>query len=255
MSNRPKAKQTPSARVAAAQASARPGRTMWWIVGVVAVVIVGALVVAMVVASRSNTTNAGGTIKGGGTIVPSGPLNYGDVSVTGDALPAIPESGGPDPAIGKAVPKLAGEQFNGAPLTIPATGKPKVVMFVAHWCPHCQKEVPQIAQYLADNGMPPGVDLYAVTTSTSDQRPNFPPSEWLVKANWPVPTMADDEKNRAATAYGVGGFPFFVVVDANGKVIDRTSGELTNDQFQHLVDEARASSPTIAATSSTAPAS
>ena len=34
------------------------------------------------------------------------------------------------------------------------------------------------------------------------------------------------ERGTAAQAYGVAGFPFLVVVDADGTVLARTSGEL-----------------------------
>jgi hypothetical protein len=31
-------------------------------------------------------------------------------------------------------------------------------MFVAHWCPHCQREVPRVADYLKTQGLPAGYD-------------------------------------------------------------------------------------------------
>ncbi len=242
MSNRPSKPKSPSpsARVAEAKKAAggNSRRTLWWVGGAVAIVIVGALIVAIVATGKSDTAS-GVVIKGGGTVVPAGQLAFGDVIVTGPPLAPQPENGGTDPAIGQTVPSVQGEQFNGAALTIPATGKPKVVMFVAHWCPHCQKEVPIVAQDLAANGLPTDVDLFAVATSTTDTRPNYPPANWLHGENWPVPTIADNNKNAAAAAYGVGGFPFFVAVDANGKVVDRTSGEITLDQFHQLVESAR----------------
>ncbi len=223
---------------------------MWWIVGGVAVVVVAALVIA-VVATRSSTDTNAGTIKGGGTVVPKGQLAYGDVTVKGAPLPEQPDGSPTDPAVGKKAPTLTGEQFNGAALTLPAAGKPAVVMFVAHWCPHCQKEVPEITKWLNANGLPQDVNLYAVATSTTDQRPNFPPSDWLNKEGWPVPTIADDAKNQAATAYGIGGFPYFVVLDANGNVVQRASGELTTDQFQALLTAARTTPGSSGATPGT----
>ena len=33
--------------------------------------------------------------------------------------------------------------FDGAPLTIAPTGKPMLVVFLAHWCPHCNAEIPR----------------------------------------------------------------------------------------------------------------
>ena len=41
--------------------------------------------------------------------------------------------------------------------------------------------------------------------------------------------MADDAEGTAAAAYGLQGFPFLVLVDADGNVTMRTSGELGDD--------------------------
>jgi hypothetical protein len=49
-----------------------------------------------------------------------------------------------------------------------------------------------------------------------------------------VPVLADDEQSSAATAYGLSAFPFFVAVDAGGKVVARHSGELTPAQLDQL---------------------
>lgn len=207
--------------------------------------------------TASSDTSAVGTASSGAGPVVSGisptslpPISNGgpetvsgQVTITGTPLAQFPESGA-DKAVGQTFPDMSGVKVtDSSPLSITNDGRPKVVLFIAHWCPHCQKEVPLISQYLAQNGMPAGVDLYTVATSTNETRPNYPPNPWLVKEQWPVKTIADNEKNDAASAYGVTGFPYFVVVGADGKVITRTSGELTMAQFQQLIDQAKASAP------------
>jgi thiol-disulfide isomerase/thioredoxin len=246
MSNKPNRRPSPAARARATATPASSSR-LWWIGGGVAIAIAAALVIALLATRTSD--NATTTIKGGGTVVPKGELVYGDVRVDGSALPEQPDGSPTDPAVGRKAPALSGEQFNGAPLSLPAAGKPAVVMFVAHWCPHCQKEVPEITRWLVANGMPSDVNLYAVATGSSDQSPNYPPADWLNREGWPVPTIADDNNNRAATAYGIGGFPYFVAIDAGGNVVQRASGELTTDQFQALLDKARTAPVTNATTS------
>lgn len=245
MSNRPnpRPQQRRAATAAADRTSTTPAskqRTTYLIAAAVGAVIV-CIVLAVVISSRSGTPTAvsADAAKTGLTTVPSGTLSFGTVTVDGAPLPELPETGGADPAIGASVPAITGQQFDGSAITIPASGKPKVVMFVAHWCPHCQKEVPVITSYLNSKGLPAGVDLFAVATSTSDQRPNFPPGEWLKKDGWPVPTLVDNKEFAAAAAYGIGGFPYFAIVDASGKVVVRTSGEKSVEQFQAMIDAAR----------------
>jgi thiol-disulfide isomerase/thioredoxin len=160
------------------------------------------------------------------------------VTVTGDAL--APHGEGGDAAVGALAPTLEGAAFDGAPLSIGADGRPKILVFLAHWCPHCQNEVPILAAWLAENGPPAEVDLYGVASSTDPDRPNYPPSAWLERENWSVPTLADAADNPAAQAFGLSSFPYFVAVDAENRVVARASGELTVRQWEALIDEARA---------------
>ena len=139
-------------------------------------------------------------------------------------------------------PDLAGEDFAGQPVSITNDGKPKVVMFLAHWCPHCQAEVPRVQTWLDANGMPSGVSLYSVPTGTTSERDNYPPSQWLVGKNWTVPVLVDDAESTAAQAWGLQSYPYFVAVGADGKVVKQASGELSQAQFYDLIDAARAGS-------------
>jgi thiol-disulfide isomerase/thioredoxin len=232
MSNRVVAKPRPIPP----RPSDRPSRAPW-IIGIVVVAVVGALVVAIVASSRSNDAVSTSNLP----VIPTGQVAFGDVQVKGTALPAAPSTpGGTDPAVGLTAPTLTGETFTGAPLTLPATGEPAIVMFVAHWCPHCNAEVPAIVSDLQANGLPQGIDLFAVATGTDAQAANYPPGDWLHNKAWPVPTIADDQNDTAANAYGVSGYPTFVVVDGQGKVLARTSGELPIDQWHQLIAQAQA---------------
>jgi thiol-disulfide isomerase/thioredoxin len=254
VSNRPNRRTPTSAKVAAARGGSSGSRALWIVVGV-AVVVLLAAVIAIAVTRSEQTVAGGGSSPSGGTVVPSGDLDYGPVDVSGTPLPDSPQ-GAPDPAIGMTVPAIAGQQFDGGSITIAPAGKPKVVMFVAHWCPHCQAEVPRIQDWLDANGMPADVDLYTVATGTSSSRPNYPPGEWLREQGWAVPTLLDDEQNTAAQAYGLSSYPFFVVVDGSGQVVFRTSGELSMEQWEAILEAARTgAAPGGASSGESSPAS
>jgi thiol-disulfide isomerase/thioredoxin len=149
------------------------------------------------------------------------------VVVTGAALEASDDiSTAADPAIGKTAPTLTGRGFDGKKVTIGGPGEPRMVIFLSHSCPHCQAEVPRIVK-LAKQGKLDGVEVETVTTNTNEDLPNYPPSKWLAREDWPFPTvLADDADLRAFFAYGGEAFPYFVLLDAEGKVVARTSGEL-----------------------------
>jgi cytochrome c biogenesis protein CcmG/thiol:disulfide interchange protein DsbE len=110
------------------------------------------------------------------------------------------------------------------------TGAPYALVFLAHWCPHCQAEVPRLVD-ASQNGRIAGVEVIGVTTGTTDAQPNYPPSAWLAREDWPFPVLVDDGGGSAAKAYGLGGYPFMVFVDANGTVVGRHSGEMSESDL------------------------
>jgi thiol-disulfide isomerase/thioredoxin len=227
-------------RVQKAQRASRSNSTWWIVIGVVVVVALAAII-AFAVSGGETDIEGGSASPSGGTVVPEGDLSYGQVQVEGTALPQL-SRGGADTAAGDPIPTINGEAFDGSAISIATDGKPKVVMALAHWCPHCRAEVPRIQGWLDDSGMPGDVELYAIATGTSPAQPNFPPGEWLRDEGWSVPTLVDSEENTAARALGLSSYPFFVVVDASGNVVLRTSGELNEEQWQTLLEAARTGS-------------
>ncbi|MCU1379625.1 MAG: Redoxin [Acidimicrobiales bacterium] len=196
-------------------------RPPWLWIGLAGVVLV-ALIAAVVASSGGSTAKAAPGVE-----------ETRPVTVTGNPLPALPDSG-TDPAIGQVAPTLTGATFDGTPLTIGNDGKAKLVLFVAHWCPHCQREVPLLVTYLKSHTLPAGVELLTVATATNASQPNYPPSTWLQKAGWTAPVLADSADGTAAAAYGLPGFPYLVGLDASGKVVGRITGEFTTDTFASL---------------------
>jgi thiol-disulfide isomerase/thioredoxin len=200
----------------------------WWIWGGVALVFVVAIVVAVVVS-------------GGGDSAKATQHETGAVTVDGTPLPQF-VSGGVDTAIGDTIPTLHGVSFDGSAVTIAPTSKPQVVLFVAHWCPHCQAEVPRIVA-LAKKGAFEGIDVATVATGTNSTYPNYPPSAWLQGEHWPFPVLVDSTESTAATAYGLPSYPYFVFTDAQGKVVGRATGEIAPSDLQRILKALVAGTP------------
>lgn len=213
-----------------AQPAPKSRRTV--IVAVASAVLVAALGIVAVVATRDDSSSDS-------TGVSAVSIETGDVTVTGASLVTPPEAPAVDPAIGAKAPALNGLGFDGSAVSVTPGTRPTIVMFVAHWCPHCQREVPQLVKWLAA-GVADGVDMRAVVTSTDAKLPNYPPSSWLAGEGFDVPTLLDSTESAAASAYGLDAFPYFVAVDAKGNVTKRMAGELTEEQFTALVAAAKA---------------
>lgn len=152
---------------------------------------------------------------------------FGEVTIEGEGLPTFGGDPASDQAPGMTAPTVTGETFEGETISIEPDGTPKVVLFLAHWCPHCQAEVPRLAEWLEAGNKPDGVELYAISTLANRVRDEWPPSEWLESEGWDVPTMKDDESSSASSALGLAGTPYWLVLDGDNQVLFRMSGEIT----------------------------
>jgi hypothetical protein len=50
--------------------------------------------------------------------------------------------------------------------------------------------------------------------------------------------IADSDTFQAADAFGLTGFPYFVVLDADGKVVARATGEIETSALTELLEQA-----------------
>jgi cytochrome c biogenesis protein CcmG, thiol:disulfide interchange protein DsbE len=177
---------------------------------------------------------------------PGSPAQTGSSAQTGTSAPSggsrpaviatLPpfEATANDPAVGSPIPEVDSKSFDGTPVSIKADGRPKLIVFLAHWCPHCQREVPVVQSWLDAKGMPAGVELVSVVTAIDPNRPNYPPDAWLAREHWQVPVIVDAD-GQIASSYGLTAFPYWVAVNANGTVAERLTGELTPEQLDALV--------------------
>lgn len=162
------------------------------------------------------------------------------VDVVGDVLPPLTNPH-IDEAVGMSIPQLIGEDYDGNDVSFgPEDGVATLVVFLAHWCPHCNNEVPEINLVRDADAWPAGLRVIGVSTAVAPDRPNFPPQRWLVEKDWTYPVIADAIDFERATfvageAYGVTGFPFMTLVDEQGKVRGRWSGEIGADGLVSLV--------------------
>ena len=199
----------------------RGGATTWIVIAAGLV----ALFAVAIVFTRSSST--------GGTAATE-QSETGVISIKGDSLPALSTTGR-DPAVGMSLPEVSGESFNGSQVVASNDGVAKVLLVGAHWCPHCQVEIPRLQEWIDQQGMPENVKLVSVSTAANPSQPNYPPSQWLERENWTSPVIADDASQTTSNALGTSGFPFFVFVNADGTVHSRYAGELPVDQFASTV--------------------
>jgi thiol-disulfide isomerase/thioredoxin len=200
-----------------------------FIVGAIIAIVIGGAAIVAITSSGSDSASTTGSIS-----------EFSDITVSGEALPSFDSvSTATDTAIGLPAPVVSGKGFTGTEITTDGAGTPTLLVFLAHWCPHCQREVPLLVEWEKDGKTPTGVDVIAVATGTDPANPNFPPSEWLAREEFPAvwPVIADSADKKAANAFGLSGYPYFVLVDAQGNVFKRLSGEIPMDELTAIIDQ------------------
>ncbi|WP_419854192.1 TlpA family protein disulfide reductase [Candidatus Poriferisodalis sp.] len=151
--------------------------------------------------------------------------------VSGTALPQF-EQLEDDPAVGRQAPLVVGaDLLTGAEVRIENQGRPMVVAFYAHWCPHCQAEVEALTGWLETNELPVGVDFYAVSVLEDATRGNHPPDKWLRDEGWQHPVVVDTPARSVVDAFGLVSVPYLVAVDADNEVVLRFAGNVGPDDL------------------------
>jgi thiol-disulfide isomerase/thioredoxin len=210
------------------QAAARPR----WLLPALAVAAIAAVGIAAVLLS-------GGTPDDASARPSTSPAASGALAdaptITGASLVPF-ENPTNDLAVGMTAPTVTGTSFDGSEVAIGGSGRAQILVFLAHWCPHCQAEVPLIQQWVDDGGLPEGVDLVSVSTAMDPAAPNYPPEAWLAREGWTAPVLVDSA-GTVADAFALPAFPYFVFVNADGTVAGRLTGEVPIEDLDAIADQ------------------
>jgi len=213
----------------------QPSNGKWVVLAIVAA-IATALLVAVVVGGGDEGSDTTNSLPGGDVLAKENQ----SVVIEGTILEPLGDEA-IDPMVGQVAPTLNGATFDGSGVSVtPGDGQAYMVVFLAHWCPHCNREVPRLIEWQASGAVPSELQVVGVSTAVASDRPNYPPSQWAVDKGWTWPMMADSTSMEAAEAYGVSGYPFFVIVGADGEVKVRVSGEVEIPALTQIVSDALA---------------
>jgi len=164
-----------------------------------------------------------------------GNLPEGETTISGDALPEYAGENDINISVGLQAPLFSGPDQNSEIISLEKNGKSKILLFLAHWCPHCQAEVPIVQEYIDTFGLPADVEVIGILTSIDRSRDNYPPHDWLAKEGWSE-TQIYDLDREIGTVYGLNAFPYWVTLDKDLKVVNRVTGKLTPDQITVLIN-------------------
>ena len=161
-------------------------------------------------------------------------LPEGETTVTGELLPEFAGENDDNIALGLAAPIFSAPNENSEIVSLEKNGNAKALLFLAHWCGYCQKEVPVVQGFIDSAGVPPGVDVIAIATSIDRGRENYPPQKWLADEGWSETQLYDLDR-EIGNAYGLSAFPYWVFLDKDLTVVARRTGNLPADMVGALL--------------------
>ncbi|HSJ45504.1 MAG TPA: redoxin domain-containing protein [Euzebyales bacterium] len=142
-----------------------------------------------------------------------------------------PRLGAPDRAVGRPIPDvtlppLAGLGPSGGLALPPGDGEPMVINFWASWCQPCVDEMPML-QRVADD-----LDLTIVGVDYIDQADKAVALAERLGIRYP---LVRDDEGTFGQAVGLAGTPTTLLVDGDGVVRRRLTGELTEQQLRDAI--------------------
>ena len=115
--------------------------------------------------------------------------------------------------------------------------RPTIFLFVAHWCPYCQNEIPVVKNWIQNEQLfEQGINIVLVVTNINPDKSNYPPDLWLNRAEWEYPVIYDDNFSTLGKYFGVPAFPYWVFTEPDGTIAFRIAGSLSEEQLINIID-------------------
>ena len=140
-----------------------------------------------------------------------------------------------DAALGLQLGSVTGTEYYTAAATSidPADDTARVWLIWAHWCPHCQTELPEVSEWYEEHAADyPDIELVTISTAIDPGRAN-PLEPYLEDSQFPFPVLVDDDTSIAGQL-GASAFPFWMVTDGEGTVLVRIPGAIGIDTVEQI---------------------
>jgi peroxiredoxin len=257
VSTKHKKRRTPARPQPKTQAPPAAGaRSLWIVTALVFLVLIG-VTGALWMANRpgegpppATTSGLGDASASPSLVKAADQVGFHTVSepgvgeVEGDAADAGDAQSNPDLLTpGTQAPAFSLQTPTGDTVSLDSLrGKAVLLEFFATWCPHCQAEAPHLAK-LARELKPEGVEFVSVNADSETAPSVFAYHRYF---GLPFPSLLDPGqpagsftqqggRGPVSTAYKVGAYPTFYVIDPQGKVVWADDGEQPDAMLRDLL--------------------
>ncbi|WP_196593502.1 TlpA family protein disulfide reductase [Pectinatus sottacetonis] len=135
--------------------------------------------------------------------------------------------------IGKKAPAITLKDIEDKSVTINAAKNNKVYVlnFWASWCPPCRDEMPEINDFY--NKYKNKLQFLAINMQESKTKIN----SFMVQNNYVFPVLLDSD-GKAAELFKVRQIPTTIVIDKNGIIKYRRTGQIDLVELEKIIDSA-----------------
>lgn len=116
-------------------------------------------------------------------------------------------------------------------------GKVVLLNFWATWCGPCKREIPDLIE-ISKEMAAKGVIIFGVSLDQGDKRMTVV-KNYVEKVNIPYINVVDNNNFTLTDAYGgISAIPTTLIIDKNGKIVDKIVGGMTKEQFEAALNKA-----------------
>jgi cytochrome c biogenesis protein CcmG, thiol:disulfide interchange protein DsbE len=143
----------------------------------------------------------------------------------------------PDALVGKPVPHLVLPPLEGGPpVDLAASVKgPALINLFAYWCAPCIVEHPHLLALQKK-----GVRIIGVTYKGDHPDDPAATAAYLTRLGDPYDLVLTDPERLAGVEFGISGVPETFLIDAHGKIVDKSSGPLDAKSAQVFYNKLQA---------------